>query len=88
MEANDPREGVIFNLRGIIGRIYVKLCITMLHTKYRSFGSCGFREEDFSHYRPMEDFDIHEVWSIWTLGACMVGRIYNGDYQTLLHTKI
>ena len=29
-----------------IRRIYLKLHITVLHTKYKSFGSCGFREED------------------------------------------
>ena len=37
---------------------YVKLHITMLHTKYRSFGCCGFREEDvfmYFHYKPMAD---------------------------------
>ena len=52
MEANDPRGGAILDPRGMIGRIYVKLRITTLHTKYRSFGSCGFREEDFFMYFP------------------------------------
>ena len=61
MEANDPRGGAIFNPRGIIVRIYVKLCITMLHTKYRSFGSCGFREEDFP---------IIGLWKILTSTRC------------------
>ena len=42
-----PRDGAISNPRGMLGRIYVKLHITMLHAKYRSFGCCGFREEDF-----------------------------------------
>ena len=43
LEANDPQGGAIFDPRGMIGRIYVKLRITMLHTEYRNFGSCGFR---------------------------------------------
>ena len=53
MEDNDtPGAGLYepqgqFDPRGMIHRIYVKLHISMLHTKYRSFGSCGFREEDF-----------------------------------------
>ena len=33
--------------RGMIGRIYVECHLTLLHTKYTSFRSCGFREEDF-----------------------------------------
>ena len=88
MGANDPRDGAIFDPRGMVCRIYVKLHIT-LHTKYRSFGSSGFREEDFScisHYKPMPDNDT-------PIGrACMnprgtVGRIYKEDHYTLLHTK-
>ena len=50
MGANDHRGGAIFDCRGIICRIYVKLHITMLHTKYRRFGFCGFGEEFFSMY--------------------------------------
>ena len=44
---DDPRG--VFNLdsRGMIGRIYVVYHLTLLHTKYTSFGHCGFREEDF-----------------------------------------
>ena len=34
MGANDPQGGATFESRGMIGRIYVKLHITMLHTKY------------------------------------------------------
>ena len=44
--ANDPQDGIIFDPRGMIGRIYVEHHITLLHTTYKSFGSCGFREED------------------------------------------
>ena len=50
MGANDPRGGDIFYPRGMIRRIYVMVHITMLHTKYRSVGSCGFREEDLFMY--------------------------------------
>ena len=42
MGAIDPQGGAIFDPRGMIGRIYKKLLITMLHTKYTNFGSCGF----------------------------------------------
>ena len=51
--ANDPRGGAIFDPRGMIRMIYVKLRKTILHTKYRSFGSCGFREDDFKMYFPL-----------------------------------
>ena len=48
-----PGKGGISDPRDILGRIYVKLHITMLHTKYRSFGCCGFREEVFFMYFPL-----------------------------------
>ena len=44
MGANDPRGGAIFDPRGMIGRIYIENHYTLLHTKYESFGSCGFGE--------------------------------------------
>ena len=47
MGANDPRGGAIFDPRGMIGRIYIEDHYTLLHTKYESFGPCGFGEEDF-----------------------------------------
>ena len=53
MGAIDPWGGVISDPRGMLGRIYVKLHITILHTKYRSFGCCGFREEGFFIYNPL-----------------------------------
>ena len=46
IEANGPQRRAIFDPRCMIGSIYTKLRITMPHPKYRSFGSCGFREED------------------------------------------
>ena len=45
---NDTRGGATFDHRNMICRIYVKLRLIMLHTKYRSFGCCGYREEDFA----------------------------------------
>ena len=52
MEANDPstptRGRAVFDSRVMIDPIYVKLHITMLHTKYRSFGYCGFREKKYA----------------------------------------
>ena len=41
-----PQGGAIFDSRGMIRQI------TMLHFKYRSFGSCCFRDEDFYMYFP------------------------------------
>ena len=86
MGANDTWGGAIFGPRGMIHRIYVKLHITMLHTKYRSFGSCGFGEEDFCHV-----FPIISLWQIMTPPgqdpSGTVGRIYKEDHYTLLHTK-
>ena len=52
MGAKDPQGGAISDPRGMLGRIYVKLHITMLHIKYRNFGCSGFREEDFFMYFP------------------------------------
>ena len=51
--AIDPWGGAISDPRGMLGKIYVKLHITMLHTKYRSVGCCGFREEGFFMYFPL-----------------------------------
>ena len=76
------------NPRGTVGRIYKEDHFTLLHTKYESFGPCGFGEIDFlcfSHCKSMEDnnprggafFDPRD----------MVGRIYKEDHYILLHTK-
>ena len=35
---------------GMLCGTYVKLHVTMLHTKYRSFGSCGFRKDFFTYF--------------------------------------
>ena len=47
MGANDPWSGAIFDPRGMIGRIYIEDHYTLLHTKYESFGPCGFGEDFF-----------------------------------------
>ena len=55
-----------------MGRIYIELQMTLLHTKYTSFGFCGFRAEDFFiyfHYKPMEDNDAPRAWPVWTAGG-------------------
>ena len=43
-----PRGMVNLDPRGMVGRIYEEDYQTLLHTKYRSSGSCGFREDVFS----------------------------------------
>ena len=52
MGANDPRGGVIFDPRAMVGRIYKEDHYTLLHTKYQSSGPCGFGEEDFFIFSP------------------------------------
>ena len=63
--ANDPRGGAIFDPRGMIGRIYIEDHYTLLHTKYESFGPCGFGEEDFLCF----SHDTPGAGPVWTLGA-------------------
>ena len=49
-----PRGGAISDPRGMLDRIYVKLHITMLHTKYRSIGwALWFRRRRFYYVFPM-----------------------------------
>ena len=75
---NDPRDGAIFDQRGMIGRIYVELQMTILHIKYTSFVSWGCREEDFfmyCHYKSMVDNDMPGAWPVWTPGAPLAGFI-------------
>ena len=37
----------------MIGRIYIEDHLTLLHTKYESFGPCGFGEADFFMFCPI-----------------------------------
>ena len=37
--------------RGMVGRIYKEDHYTLLHTKYESFGPCGFEEDFFMFFK-------------------------------------
>ena len=78
METIDPRGMAKFDSRGMIGIIYNGDYQTLLHTKYRSSGSCGFREEDvffsFSHWKSMETINPRGVAKFDPRG--MAGTIY------------
>ena len=65
MGANDPRGGAIFDPRGMIGRIYIEDHYILPHTKYESFGPCGFGEKDFFMFFPMTP----GAGPVWTPGA-------------------
>ena len=70
MGANDPQGMASLESRGLIGRIYVGDHYTLLHTKYISSGTNGFREKDFlsfSYYKSM-GANNPRGWPIWTPG--------------------
>ena len=77
------------DLRGTVYRIYKEDHYALLHTKYESSGPCGFRKEDFflcfSHCLSMGANDPWDRAIFDPRG--MVGRIYEEDHYTLLHTK-
>ena len=50
MGANEPWGMAILDPRGMTGRIYVGDHLTLLHTKYLSSESYGFREKDFRSF--------------------------------------
>ena len=58
--------------RGTVGRIYKEDHYTLLHTKYESFGSCGFGEEDFFF---MFSHDTPGVGPVCTPRARLAGFI-------------
>ena len=66
MAANDPWGGAIFDPRGMIGRIYIENHYSLLHTKYESFGPCGFGEEDFFL---CFSYDTPGAGPVWTPAA-------------------
>ena len=70
-----------FDTRGMIGIIYNGDYQTLLHTKYRSSGPSGFREEDlfsFSHCKSMETINPRGVAKYDPRD--MAGTIYVEDY--------
>ena len=79
MEANNPRGGAISDPRGMLGRIYVKLHITLccipniealaVVVSEKKIFSCVF------HYKPMADNDAYGVGPVWTPGAWLAGFI-------------
>ena len=81
MGTKDHRVVANLNPRGTIDRNYVGDHKTLLHTKYKSCGPHGFKEDFervFPHYKSMETHD-HQS------GACLdprglIGRIYLGDH--------
>ena len=46
----DPRDGAIFDPRGIIRTNLVKVHLVMLHTKYQCSRPCGFRLDFFPFF--------------------------------------
>ena len=74
MGANDHRGGVIFDNRGMVGRIYIEDNYTLLHTRYETSGPYGFGEEDFFYVF----FFFHDATGagpVWTLGERLAGFI-------------
>ena len=78
MGANDPWGGAIFDLRGLVGRIYKEDHYPLLNTKYESSGPSGSGEEDFflcfSH-------DAPRVGPVCTPGAWLAGFIKRSTIQ-------
>ena len=79
MVANVPWDRAILNHRGIIGRIYVKHHLTLLHTKYTSALGLAVSEKIFfshgSYYKPMTDNYVPVTWPVWTPGTWLSGFI-------------
>ena len=83
MGASDPRSMASLDPRGLIGRINVGDHYTLQHTKYKSCGPHGFRQEDFlsfffPHYKSMGANDPRGMVSLDPRG--LIGRIYVGDH--------
>ena len=83
MRDNEPRGLATLEPRGMIGRIYVDDHLTLIHTKYLSSRSYGFREKYFffvfSHYKSIGANEPRSVVNIDPRG--MIGRIYVGDHN-------
>ena len=74
---NDLRGGAIFDPRGMIGRIYAELHMTLLYIKYTSFVSCCCGEDFFMyfHFKSLVDNDMPGAWPVWTPGAPLAAFI-------------
>ena len=74
-----PGAWPIFYPRATIGRNYKGTYLTLHHTKYKSSGPHGFREDFFnvfSFYKSMEANDPRGEANLDPRG--MIGRIYEG----------
>ena len=67
METIDPRGMAKLDPRGMIGTIYNGDYQTLLLTKYRSSGPCGFREEEILVFR------IVSLWKLSIPGRGQIG---------------
>ena len=88
MGANDPWGMASLDPRGLICRIYVGDHKTLLHTKYVSCGPHGFRRRFFKFFSIISLWEFTTPWGVASLGPRdLIGMIYVGDHNTLLHTK-
>ena len=65
-----PQGGACIDPRATVSRIYKEDHYTMLHTKYESYGPCGF-EEDFLCF----SHDAPRASPVWTPGAWLAGFV-------------
>ena len=83
MGDDDPRSKANLDPRGMIGRIYVKYHLTLLHTKYTSFRPNVVLEKKifkcFSHYKPMADNEAPQGMANLN-PRVTIGRNYKGAY--------
>ena len=65
------------NPRSTVGSIYIEDQYTLLHTKYKSSGPCGFGEEDFVMFSHCKSMGAQNPWggAILTPGAWLAGFI-------------
>ena len=74
-----PWGGAILNHTTIIGRIYIKRHITLVHLKkYTNFGPAFSEKKIFSYvsyYKPIAENDVPGAWPVWTPLGTVVGVI-------------
>ena len=71
MGANNPRDGAIFDPRGMVGRIYREGHYTLLHTKYEALGLVVSAKKIFFFFF----HDAPGAGPVWTPGAQSAGFI-------------